>query len=138
MTKIKFKGYRDKEEENLSEDGLPPTSAHRRRVHPLKPDSGEETRTNYRIVRCCLNCRYHFATGPSASRIGCSHPYIPQNKAKQLNWEKRIGTKEFLLLLIPTHASCCCKAHEFRRSEEKGLEHITKYCGAEYLGEDLV
>jgi len=135
VSKIKFKDYREK----LKEETLPVTSCSIRKVHPRKKSPDEEKRINFRIIKCCLNCRFHFSTGPNPVRMGCSFPYTPQSKATQLKWPKSkpISTKAFMLKLAPAHAACCCSHHEFKISGGMGLAHITRYCGAEYLGDDV-
>jgi len=138
MKKIKFKDYRDIEEKT-NEDEMSPTSKYRRSIHPLKPGEDEELRPHFRIIKCCLNCKYHFACGPNPSRMGCYYPYTAHSKAVSLEWPggKELN-KEFLLLLTPTHASCCCNSHKFKTTVSGKLDvgHVTKYCGAEYLGDD--
>lgn len=131
MSKIKFEDYRDIQKE----DELLPTASSRRAVHPRKMHPNDEERTNFRITRCCLNCKFYFGAGPSYSRGGCFHPYTLRSKAKQIKWPtgKKLSCKEFLLLLRPAHATCLCSAHQFRGE----MNHVKKYCNAEYIGDDV-
>ena len=143
MGKIKFTDYRDtvlnKKDEELEEGELIPTSYKRREIHPLKRDPDDEKRRNFRIIKCCLNCKYHFGCAPAYLRLGCSFPYTIRAMVKKLKWPKGVRPdKDFLMALPPTHATCCCNAHKFRLGNDGGLgmNHVTKYCGAEYFGED--
>jgi len=137
-TKIKFEDYKTKDDiENENEDDLPQTSILRRHIHPLKPSYDEEQRPHFRIVKCCLNCKYHFTSGPNPSRMACTFPHTKVEKKQILRWPKgKKMDKEFLLMLTPTHAMCCCNSHQFKGGDGMGLGRVTRYCGAEYYGED--
>ena len=128
-TKIKFDDYR-KNEEPTDFRSIP---------HPLKPKPGNDKRAHFRIVRCCLNCKYHFSFGPNPLRMGCTWPYKLMSKARQLKWPKgKPLNADFVKSIKPTHGTCCCKSHTFTTSTFGGIKthHVTFYCGAEFFGDD--
>jgi len=139
MAKIKFDDYRTIKPE-IPEDELAPTDPAHREVHPRKVEADDEKRINFRIIKCCLNCKYHFSSGPNSARMGCLFPYTLLGKRRMLKWPDDVKPdKSFLLKLTPTHATCVCASHQFIISQKDGepkVKHVTKYCNAEYLGED--
>jgi len=134
LSKIKFKDYRSVEKEKKAQqniDGLPPTSSKRTANHPKKPKHNEDVRVNYRIVRCCLNCKFNTTAGPNPVRSACTYPLSTTKVKEKLNWQGK-GTKKFLALLTPTHATGLCNHHVITQAS---IRRANRYCGVEYLGE---
>lgn len=85
-------------------------------------------RSNYRITRCCGNCKFFWYYGNSQRKGNCRLGH-PLGQKKSYKGSFRRTDKHNKTLWKPTHITCVCEKHQFR-SRVTSIAKVTDYCGA--------
>lgn len=75
-----------------------------------EPDEQKEVRTNFRITRCCANCKFYVPKSSFSNRGYC---LFPNPEEKHLN--KRMGeswSKEEMKTWSRTHSTMLCDLYQ--------------------------
>ena len=95
-----------------------------------KEESPEIVRPEFRVARCCGNCKYFWYYKGNQRRGNCK---LPEPAAKKIN--KKEGesyySKSTKEEWDKTHITNVCSLHQFR-SFQKSIKMVADYCGVKF------
>jgi len=95
-----------------------------------KKESPEIARPNFRVARCCGNCKYYWYYKGNQRRGNCK---LPDPSAKKIN--KKEGEKYYKKTTREewdkTHVTNVCDLHQFR-SFQKSIKLVGEYCEVKF------
>ena len=95
-----------------------------------KPESPEIVRPNFKVSRCCGNCKYFWYYKGNQRRGSCK---LPDPQAKKINKKEgeRYYDKKTRKEWDKTHITNVCDLHQFR-SFQKSIKMVGEYCGVKF------
>ena len=98
----------------------------------LKPDENEESkaRKNFKISRCCANCKFFWYKGTKQRRGYCKLPNPHEksiSKRDRERYDDKIIDKEWK----KTHCTNVCDYHQFR-SKYLSIGKVTEWTGKKF------
>ena len=95
-----------------------------------KSKDSELSRPNFKISRCCGNCKYYWYYKGNQRRGNCK---LPDPNLKKINKSKGESyySKETREDWDKVHITCVCDYHQFR-SIKGSIQHVGEYCNVKF------
>tara|TARA_Y100000592_G_C5416810_1_gene291063 strand:- start:449 stop:808 length:360 start_codon:yes stop_codon:yes gene_type:complete len=95
-----------------------------------KKDKPDVVRPNFKVARCCGNCKFYWYYKGNQRRGNCK---LPEPNLKKINKSKGESyySKETREDWDKVHITCVCDFHQFR-SIKGSIHQVGDYCGVKF------